>query len=60
MSQMLVSPLSFENSYKESEKIFFRMESRRSFPAVALTSNTSSLAIIGNGYDYSNVFRTQF
>ena len=32
---------------------------RRSFPAIALTTNTSSLTAIGNDYDYSQVFSRQ-
>jgi D-sedoheptulose 7-phosphate isomerase len=32
---------------------------RRSFPAIALTTNTSSLTAIGNDYDYSKVFSRQ-
>ena len=32
---------------------------RRSLPAIALTTNTSSLTAIGNDYDYSSVFSRQ-
>ena len=32
------------------------MRERRPFPAIALSTNTSSLTAIGNDYDYSRVF----
>ena len=35
------------------------IKERRSFPAIALTTNTSSLTAIGNDYDYSQVFSRQ-
>ena len=35
------------------------MKERRSFPAIALTTNTSSLTAIGNDYDFSKVFSRQ-
>ena len=35
------------------------MRERRPFPAIALSTNTSSLAAIGNDYDYSRVFSRQ-
>ena len=35
------------------------MKERKSFPAYALTSNTSSLTAIGNDYDFSKVFSRQ-
>ena len=35
------------------------MKERRSFPAIALTANTSSLTAIGNDYDFSKVFSRQ-
>ena len=35
------------------------MKERRSFPAVALTTNTSSLTAIGNDYSYTEVFSRQ-
>ena len=35
------------------------MKERKSFPAVALTTNSSSLTAIGNDYDFSKVFSRQ-
>ena len=35
------------------------MRERRPFPAIALSTNTSSLTAIGNDYDYSRVFSRQ-
>lgn len=35
------------------------LKERRSLPAIALTTNTSSLTAIGNDYDYSSVFSRQ-
>ena len=35
------------------------LKERRSFPAIALTTNTSSVTAIGNDYDYSKVFSRQ-
>ena len=35
------------------------MKERRSFPAVALTTNTSSITAIGNDYSYAEVFSMQ-
>ena len=35
------------------------MNERRSFPAVALTTNTSSITAIGNDYSYAEVFSRQ-
>ena len=35
------------------------MKERKSFPAYALTSNTSSLTAIGNDYDFTKVFSRQ-
>jgi D-sedoheptulose 7-phosphate isomerase len=35
------------------------MKERKSFPACALTSNTSSLTAIGNDYDFTKVFSRQ-
>ena len=35
------------------------MKERKSFPAVALTTNSSSMTAIGNDYDFSKVFSRQ-
>ena len=35
------------------------LKERKSFPAIALTTNTSSVTAIGNDYDYSKVFSRQ-
>ena len=35
------------------------LKERRPFPAIALSTNTSSLTAIGNDYDYSRVFSRQ-
>lgn len=35
------------------------LKERRSLPAVALTTNTSSITAIGNDYDYSEIFSRQ-
>lgn len=35
------------------------MKERRSLPAIALTTNSSSITAIGNDYDYSEVFSRQ-
>jgi len=35
------------------------VKERRSLPAVALTTNTSSITAIGNDYDYSEIFSRQ-
>ncbi len=35
------------------------IKERRSFPAIALTANTSSITAIGNDYDFSKVFSRQ-
>ena len=35
------------------------MKERKSFPAVALTTNSSSLTAIGNDYDFSKIFSRQ-
>ena len=32
------------------------MKERRSFPAIALSTNTSSITAIGNDYSYSEIF----
>ena len=35
------------------------MKERRSFPAIALSTNTSSITAIGNDYSYSEIFSRQ-
>ena len=35
------------------------MKERKSFPAIALSTNTSSITAIGNDYDYSEIFSRQ-
>ena len=51
--------ITFGNGGSAAELSGRFMKERKSFPAYALTSNTSSLTAIGNDYDFSKVFSRQ-